>query len=140
MTTRPIIIAVCALAMAAPALCQSNPDQYRQPVVPAHLPDALVFANGTPVATQAQWPKRREELLALFTEQMYGRTPGRPPKMRFNVYNVDRHALGGKATREQVSILFLGKEDGPRMDLLVYIPNSIKRPPVILGLASPIDG
>lgn len=134
MTTRPLMIALCTLAMAAaPAVCQTDPDQYRQPVVPAHLPDALVFADGTPVATQAQWPKRREELLALFTKQMYGRMPGRPAQMHFNVYNVDRQALGGKATREQISILFLGKKDGPRMDLLVYVPNGLKRPPVILG-------
>jgi hypothetical protein len=124
---------ICALLTTASALCQVDPDQYRQPVVPAHLPGALVFADGTPVANQAQWPKRREELLDLFTQQMYGRMPGRPAQMRFNVYNVDRHALGGKATREQISILLLGKEDGPRMDLLVYVPNGFKRPPVILG-------
>jgi hypothetical protein len=130
---KALMVAVCALLTAAPALPQANPDQNRQPVMPAHLPDALVFADGTPLATQAQWPKRRKELLQLFTEQMYGRMPERPAQMRFNVYNIDRHALGGKATREQISILFLGKEDGPRMDLLVYVPNRVKRPPVILG-------
>ncbi len=128
-----LMIAVCALVMTAPALCQANPDQYRQPVAPAHLPDALMFADGTRIASQAQWTRRRKELLKLFTEQMYGRMPERPAQMRFNVYKVDRHALGGKATREQISILFLGKEDGPRMDLLLYVPNSVKRPPVILG-------
>ena len=101
--------------------------------MPANLPDPLVFANGTPVSAPAQWPQRREELLHLFTEQMYGRMPARPGGMRFHVYDVDRHALGGKATREQVAILFRGREDGPRMDLLVYVPNAVKRPPVILG-------
>ena len=131
---RALILAACALMMTATALSQTNPDQSRQPVMPAHLPDALVFADGTPVATQAQWPKRRNELLQLFAEQMYGRMPDRPAQMRFHVYNLDRHALGGKATRQQISILFRGQEDGPRMDLLVYVPNGVKRPPVILGL------
>jgi hypothetical protein len=130
---KALIFLACALPMTA-AFPQANPDQYRQPVAPAHLPDALVFADGTRVATPAQWLKRRKELIALFTEQMYGRMPGRPVQMRFNVHNVDRHALGGKATREQISIQFLGKEDGPRMDLLVYVPNRVRRPPVILGL------
>ncbi len=130
---RALIVAVCALMMTAAALSQTNPDQYRQPAMPASLPDALVFANGTPVTTQAQWPKRRNELLQLFTEQMYGRMPGRPAQMRFHVYNVDRHAMGGKATRQQISILFRGQNDGPQMDLLVYVPNQVKRPPVILG-------
>lgn len=114
-------------------ITQANPDQNRQPVMPANLPDPLTFANGSPVATPAQWPKRRQELLQLFTEQMYGRMPARPAAMRFHVYDVDRHALGGKATREQIAILFRGKDDGPRMDLLVYVPNAVKQPPVILG-------
>lgn len=132
-TARALVLAACALTMAAPARSQSNPDQARQPEMPAHLPDPLVFADGTHVATPAQWAKRRRELLPLFAEQMYGRMPGRPAEMRFHVYDLDRQALGGKATREEVSILFRGKEDGPRMDLLVYIPNHVKRPPVILG-------
>ena len=126
-------MAVIALTATAVASSQTNPDQYRQPVMPAHLPDALVFADGTPVTSPSQWPQRRRELVELFTEQMYGRMPARPAEMRFKVIDLDRHALGGKATREQVSILFRGREDGPRMDLLVYVPNRVKRPPVILG-------
>ncbi len=135
------IVAVCGLIGTGLALAQANPDQSRQPVMPAHLPDPLVFADGKPIASPAEWPKRRQELIELFTEQMYGRMPGKPAEMRFHVFDLDRHALGGKATREQVSILFQGKEDGPRMDLLVYVPNAFpsrapnrgKRPPVILG-------
>jgi len=128
-----LIMAVIALTATAVASSQTNPDQYRQPVMPAHLPDALVFADGTPITSPSQWPQRRRELVELFTEQMYGRMPARPAEMRFKVIDLDRHALGGKATREQVSILFRGREDGPRMDLLVYVPNRVKRPPVILG-------
>jgi hypothetical protein len=130
--TRALVVALCALVTSA-GLAQTNPDQNRQPVMPAHLPDPLLFADGTRVATPAQWTQRRQELLQLLTEQMYGRMPGRPEQMRSNVYDLDRHALGGKATREQISILFRGEEDGPRMDLLLYVPNGVKRPPVILG-------
>jgi hypothetical protein len=128
-----LILSACALLSTPAALAQTNPDQNRQPAMPASLPDPLVFANGKRVATPAQWPQRRQELLELFTEQMYGRMPARPARMRFHVFDLDRHALGGKATREQISILFRGQQDGPRMDLLVYVPNQVKRPPVILG-------
>jgi hypothetical protein len=127
------LLAACALTLSAGAPAQSNPDQTRQPVMPAHLPDPLIFSDGSRVATSAQWPQRRKELLQLFTEQMYGRMPNRPAQMRFQVFDLDRHALDGRATREQVSIRFLGHENGPRMDLLVYVPNQVKRPPVILG-------
>jgi len=133
-----VILAACAMLASAAGFAQAspqtNPDQDRQPVLPARLPDPLVFADGSRVASPAQWPKRRQELLQLFTEQMYGRMPAPPPHMRFEVYDLDRHALDGKATREQISILFAGGKDGPHMDLLVYIPNQVKRPPVILGL------
>lgn len=135
---RGLVVIACAAMMAGACLAQTSPDRERQPVMPAHLPDPLVFADGTRVATPAAWAKRKRELIDLFTEQMYGRMPGRPAEMRFKVLDVDRHALGGKATREQVAILFRGRDDGPRMDLLVYIPNAAvkiaHRPPVILGL------
>lgn len=125
-------VTFCAASWARP---QAEPPRWAgTPVaVPANLPNPLTFANGKPVR-RAQWQERRRQLLHLFTEQMYGRMPGRPAAMRFEVFDRDPHALGGVATREQVHILFKGRADGPRMDLLVYIPNNVKRPPVILGL------
>ncbi len=102
--------------------------------LPPNLPNPLLFSNGSAVNTPAQWEQRRREILQMFTEQMYGRMPPRPAKMRFQVYDLDPHALGGIATREQVAILFDGRPDGRRMDLLVYIPNAVAHPPVILGL------
>ena len=130
---RVLILAACVLLLSAAALSQTNPDQNRQPVMSANLPDPLVLASGARV-TPAQWPQRRRELLQLFTERMYGRMPGRPAQMRFVTHELDRHAMRDKATREQVTILFRGQSNGPRMDLLVYVPNQVKRPPVILGL------
>ena len=129
-----LILAACLFLISAAARSQSNPDKNRQPVMPAGMPDPLMFADGKAVTTPAEWQRRRQELLDLFTEQMYGRMPERPSAMRFEVYDTDRHALGGKATRQQISILFRGERNGPRMDLLVYVPNAVKRPPVILGL------
>jgi hypothetical protein len=91
--------------------------------------------DGTPVTTTAQWrEKRRPELLAFFTREMYGRSPGRPDKFFSEVFDRDTNALGGKATRIQIANYPAGKPS-PRMDLLVYVPNSAKQPvPVILGL------
>lgn len=132
----PIVVQVLIFTIVALVLASSGAaqDQRRQPVMPAQLPDPLVFADGSRVASPAQWPTRRHELLRLFTERMYGMMPGRPASMRFRVVSIDRHALAGKATREQIAILLRGREDGPHIDLLVYVPNHVKRPPVILGL------
>lgn len=121
-------IVFCAV-LSSCAIAQTNSS-----ALPAGLPNPLVFANGKPVMDAAQWPQRRAELLHLFTTQMYGEMPPRPPAMRFRVYDRDRHALQGTATRTEIDILLNGHEDGPRIDLLLYTPNGVKRPPVILGI------
>lgn len=99
------------------------------------LPDPLIATDGTKITTPGQWrEKRRPELLEFFTREMYGRSPGRPEKMSCEVFDRDKAALGGKATRIQIAI-YPGGRPGPRMDLLVYVPNGAKGPvPAILGL------
>ncbi len=92
--------------------------------------------NGQRVKTAEQWhSQRRKELLELFANEMYGHSPDRPAGMRFEVFEENTKALNGKATRRQVAIYFSGKTDGPRMDLLMYIPNRPEgRVPAVLGL------
>src|SRR4051812_43276782 len=52
------------------------------------LPDALKFADGTPVADANAWrEKRRPELFKLIEENEYGRVPGKPEKMSFDVFD-----------------------------------------------------
>lgn len=88
------------------------------------LPNPLVKKDGMPITNARQWPARRAEIRSLFTEEMYGRVPGRPEKMAFHVLDNDPKALDGKATRRQIRIDFMGDPNGPHMDLLVYLPNS----------------
>ncbi len=99
------------------------------------LPDPLVATDGSKITTAAEWrERRRPELLEFFTREMYGRSPGRPEKMVFEVFDRDPRALDGKATRIQTAI-YPGGKAGPRMDLLVYLPNQATGPvPAILGL------
>ena len=79
------------------------------------VPDPLVANDGTKITTAAGWrEKRRPELIELFTREMYGRNPGRPEKMTFEVFDRDEAALGGKATRLQIAI-YPGGKPKPRM-------------------------
>jgi hypothetical protein len=100
------------------------------------LPDPLLLANGKPVRDAKTWnEKRRAEIVRLFEENQYGRSPGRPSAMSFDVFDKGTPALDGKATRRQVTIYFSADKAGPRMDLLVYVPANAAGPvPLLLNL------
>jgi len=104
---------------------------YHEEKVPDYtLPDPLVMADGTKVKNAGMWrTKRRPEILELFRKHVYGRAPvGRPKAMTFKVFDLDRKALDGLAIRKQVTANFTGKEDGPSMDILIYLPTAAKGP------------
>ena len=103
---------------------------YDESKVPAYtLPDPLVTAGGRKVTDAKTWrDKRRGEILRLFETEVYGRSPGRPAGMSFEVFDRDSRALGGTATRKQVTVRFTGQADGPSMDILLYLPNAAAGP------------
>ncbi len=128
-----IFLAVLALAASAqnPA---ANTDESK---VPSYsLPDPLVSVSGERIKTAAEWrDTRRPEILRLFEENVYGRAPGRPPGMTFELTSIDRHALSGKAVRKGIAIYLNGRKDGPRVDVLLYLPARASGPvPVFAGL------
>jgi hypothetical protein len=112
----------------------SNFDEAKIP--PYTLPDPLVAADGTPIKDAAAWRrKRRPEILRLFEREVYGRAPGRPRSMRVETASVERRALEGKATRKEITVRFSAEPDGPRMSLLLFVPNRASGPvPAFLGL------
>ena len=134
-----IRLAALLIAATLPACAADTQHQdviYDEALVPAYtLPDPLVFADGTPVADADAWRRRRTEILRLFEQHVYGRTPDRPVPVHFEVRSVDTEALGGMATRKEIAIAFGDAEDGPRMDLLLYLPNDRRGPaPTFLAL------
>jgi len=105
--------------------------------VPAYtLPDPLRFEDGRPVRSPDEWrARRRPEILRLFEEHVYGRSPAAPGAMRFDVVESDPAALGGLATRRQVRVLLDGTPSGPSFEILLYVPNAARRPvPAFVGL------
>jgi hypothetical protein len=100
------------------------------------LPDLLVLADGQPVRDAATWmEKRRPEIAKLFEENQFGRSPGRPADMTFDVFDRATPAFDGKAVRRQVTIYFSKDKAGPKMDLLIYLPAGAGKPvPLLLNL------
>jgi len=100
------------------------------------LPDPLTLLNGKPVRDARTWSeKRRPEIVKLFEENQYGRAPGKPSGLSFDVFDKGTPAFEGKAIRRQVTVYFDKDKSGPRMDLLLYLPASAKGPvPVLLNV------
>lgn len=135
LTSFRITAAAClTLFFLVPAYAQEA--NYDESKVPAYvLPDPLIHANGKKVSNAKDWrSKRRQEILTLFREHVYGNAPGKPPGLHFKVNEVDEHALGGKAIRKQVTVFFSKAEDGPQMDILIYLPKGQRGSPVFVGL------
>src|SRR5947209_4678398 len=135
--TAPFCFVVLCVLCQSVVHAQPRPINYDESKVPHYiLPDPLVLQNGNKVVNAADWQgKRRLEILQLFQTQVYGRSPGRPKNMTWEITSVDKNALSGKATRKEISIYFEGRKGGPKMDLLLYLPNNARKPaPAFVGL------
>ena len=101
------------------------------------LPDLLTLADGKPVRDAKTWnTKRRPEIVKLFEEDQYGRAPGRPAAMTFDVTEKGTPAFDGKATRRQVTIYLTADHRGPKIEMLEYLPATAKKPvPLLLGIS-----
>jgi len=136
-TKSVLIVALLSALGTASLAAQPSETNYDESKVPEYtLPDPLRMADGRPVADAAAWrDRRRPEILELFRQHVYGRAPGRPEAMVFRTRSTAADALDGKATRKEVAVLFAGRDDGPKMDVLIYLPNDAKRPvPLFVGL------
>lgn len=101
------------------------------------LPDPLLMSDGRRVTNARQWRERRQEIIRLYETHVYGRTPAaaKAARISFAETSRDAKAMGGLATRKEVTVYLTGKKDGPKMNVLFYIPNERRQPaPVFIGL------
>jgi len=136
---RPLVIifSVARLLVGSYSLAAEPSDtNYDESKVPAYeLPQLLVDAAGRQIDNQEQWlGHRRTEVLRLFEASVYGRTPTQKLPVRYEVTESDEQALGGLATRKQISVSF--GEGQLSADILLYVPNGkFRKPaPAFLGL------
>ena len=126
---------VAALFCASVCAWGQTPNYDESIVKKYSLPDPLIFNDGKPVRSAHDWKRRREELIELFATNVYGHSPKAPKRLSFEVFDIGKNALGGKAIRKQVTIHFSADKDGPSEDVLIYIPGGAKkRVPMILTL------
>lgn len=105
------------------------------------LPDALVASDGSAVSDRNVWmEKRRPELLGMFENEMFGRIPDDINGVEsFEVLRENDKALGGRATFREVRVHIKSKaktdrNNKPYFDLLICLPNKVRKAPVFLGI------
>ena len=110
----------------------ANYDVSRIP--PYVLEDVLAFADGGKVASAADWPRRRREILDIFAREMYGAEPPPPEVLNTDLLE-EKTAAAGYATRRRYRMTFTRDRSGPAVEWTVWTPRFAKGPsPVILGL------
>ena len=102
---------------------------YDEAKLPAYvLPDALRMSDGSVVKSPQQWRARRAEILEMFRGQMYGRSPGRPQELRFELLEEDPKAMEGAATLKRVAIHSRQGNKTHQFELILFLPNAVKEP------------
>jgi hypothetical protein len=138
MKCRQQLILLLLVTLVASPLCGQTvpPANYDESKVPHYtLPDPLLLGDGRRVTDAAAWrEKRRPEVLRLFEQYVYGKSPGKPQGLSVETRSVDNGALNGTAIRKEVTIHF-SPGGGPKIDVLIYLPKEAKAPvPLFLGL------
>lgn len=128
-------IAMFLSSGAISAFAQKNPNYNESAVGTYQLPSLLIDNHHKKVRTSSDWNGlRRNEVLQLFKENMYGQFPGPSADMHVVIQKIDSTAIGGLAISKQVRIYLTEGEKGPYIDLLLYVPANTTRPvPVFAG-------
>ena len=110
---------------------------YDESKVPKYeLPDPLRLNNGLTISDAGSWyQKRRPEIVQLFEQYVYGKSPDKPENLLFEITSIEKEAFGGTAIRKEISVYLTGKKDGPTMNILIYLPKDQTGPsPIFVGL------
>ncbi|MDX1700001.1 MAG: hypothetical protein R3250_05245 [Melioribacteraceae bacterium] len=110
---------------------------YDESKVPKYkLPEILLTNSGERVTTLLEWENiRRPEILSLFEENVYGKTPELDLEVNYKIIKVVKDALNGKAILKELSVLFTDSENQLEMNILIFLPhNRNGSSPIFLGL------
>lgn len=107
---------------------------YDESKVPAYtLDDPLTFENGIRVKDINNWEKRRTEILSLFENHVYGKSPEWKGQIVAEELASNPDALSGKASMKEIRLTLRNGNKEHSMKLLLYLPGKATRVPVFIG-------
>jgi len=106
------------------------------------LPDPLIFNNGKPVLTSADWQKRRAELFELFDREIYGRVPKHAPAVTWETESLQPDVVAGipVMTRRLVGKVDNRKASWIKIEIALRVTTPISargKVPVMLAFGFP---
>jgi hypothetical protein len=98
------------------------------------LPNVLTRLRGGKVKSAAVWfKKQRPDILNKFTEEVYGKIPGKLEISDVKIWESSNDALNGLAIRKQLSLFFRKSDRTLEVNVLMYLPKSEEKVPVFLA-------
>lgn len=133
------IILASALTIASfiadEAEAQPKGFNYDEEKVPAYtLPELLVMRDGTKVTKPEQWPARRQEILELYEDQVFGKLPA-PLPVKLVKQHQPHMIEHGRV--EQFTLRIGTEQEHVDLPVVMFLPISDKPAPVFLGYNFP---
>lgn len=124
------LLVLLTLSLAIAVQQQTAAQNYDESKVGSYtLPDVLESLDKKKITSAKSWEDvRRPQILDLFSEQVYGKTPKSFDDINFRVTNQDGKVMGGKATLKEVDITIREKSDSVTIHLVMFVPNSVTKP------------
>ena len=95
------------------------------------LPPLLITSHGQKITTADQWHNiRRPEILALFSNLVYGRVPkpSSPIRVEFEIAHSDPAFMDAAATRKDIKIHLSNNNGRLAMHVVLFVPNKASKP------------
>jgi len=98
------------------------------------LPNVLTRFKGGKVKSAEVWfKKQRPDILNKFTEEVYGKVPGKLDISDVKIWETSTDAVHGSAVRKQLSLFFRKDDRTLEVNVLMYLPKSEQKVPVFLA-------
>ncbi|WP_146946950.1 glucuronyl esterase domain-containing protein [Cyclobacterium qasimii] len=132
---KTLLVLFCLVGILMPVYGQKFEPNYDEDKVPDYqLPSLLTMESGKAITNKRQWGKRRAELIEIFENEIYGKSPEWDGEITSEMLLENKDYLNGKATRQVVRLTLEREGESLYLDLLVFYPNSGKKVPAFLGL------
>lgn len=91
------------------------------------LPELLITSNGEKIKDKTDWESmRREEIVGLFQEHVYGKVPTDFDRIEFNIIREDPSAMNGDAYLKEINISVFRNKESVSIHLTLFTPNHTK--------------